>query len=109
MLIPSDYIFFSINGVDIRMEKTNPINIAVKRQTRSLDGSFYHQIKSTVHNNAKTGYTRRVVAIAKKQYSHSRVVFKAYHPEWDLYSDKRIGHFDYNPTNVNINNLYCSD
>tara|TARA_R110000823_G_scaffold303089_1_gene424399 strand:+ start:63 stop:419 length:357 start_codon:yes stop_codon:yes gene_type:complete len=108
MNTPSDYIFLTLDGNNLRFNKNKSLEVSIKRDYHNLDNSRYHPITSTIHYNKKTRYKRRVCMINKVQYGHARLVYKAYNSDWDMNDTtrpNRIGYDNDDATDMNIANL----
>jgi hypothetical protein len=108
MNTPDDYIFFTYNTNELRLNKTDSLDFSVKKKYKSKDQTNWHRITSTIHTNGTTGYKRRVVMLKRRQYTQSRIVYMAHNPKWDITDitiNNRVGHKDSDPTNIQIDNL----
>jgi hypothetical protein len=71
----------------------------------------WFQLKGNIYIN-KDGYKRQRTEINGKHYTTSRIIYKAFHPEWDIENgiqNNSIDHINRNSLDNHISNLRTAD
>lgn len=77
------FIRCSINGASLKVFEDGKIWRYGKIRPNAKEEKWI-QCKGTIHTTKRTGYKRHLTFINKKQHATSRIVYKAFHPEWDI-------------------------
>lgn len=101
-----NYIYFSIDGRDLKINKENPEDILMLRthSRGKMKNPRWNQIKVKIHKS--NGY--KLINIAPKQYLLHRVNYYAWNQEWNIHDSSKnnqIDHEDIKKANNNIENL----
>tara|TARA_R110002153_G_scaffold137087_2_gene287136 strand:+ start:264 stop:767 length:504 start_codon:yes stop_codon:yes gene_type:complete len=104
-----NYIHFSIDGRDLKINKDNPEDIFMWK-THGGKGKIKNPYWKQV--SILNGKPYKTIRISKKHFGLHRVNYYAHNQDWDIYNSciktNSIDHEDRNKSNNNINNLRVS-
>ena len=102
----AEYIEAAINDRLIRIDKNDSMNVYSWRDYNIKTPKWVKKKITLV--TLTSGYKLYRIHIDNKKYNLSRVVYKAYHPEWDITDTSQnnfIDHKNTNPLDNRIENL----
>jgi hypothetical protein len=101
-----DYIYFSIDGRNLKIHKENPDDILMWKNNKY--SPYWKQV--SIFNGVNGYKTIKISSKLNKNYRLHRVNYYAHNQDWDIHNSciktNSIDHKDINPINNNIENLH---
>lgn len=104
------FIRCSINGTQLKVFENGRIFRFGFYRPTSKEETWY-ELKGWIRIH-KGGYKQHITCVNDERYTTSRIIWKAFHPEWDIedYSpDNTIDHISRNSLDNHISNLRTAD
>jgi hypothetical protein len=98
---------FELNGTKLRVYEDGRIEKFGKKRWNSQEFTWF-ELTGSIHTDKKTGYQSHKTKINRKSYITSRIIYFAFHQDWEIHNvnkNNTIDHIDRNSLNNNISNL----